>query len=293
MARMARLTRRLNGVFPVAMTRITYRRRLGRPLDLRRPQTYNDKINWLKLYDYPRNPDVIRCADKYLVRAFAAERGLSAHLNPLIGAWDDPRGIDFDSLPTQFVLKANHGCHMNIVCRDKARLDRAWAVGQLTAWLARDFGRETAQLHYSAIARKVICEALIEGERPGQLPADYKIHCFHGQPAIVNHTTNRAQGILLTHYDLQWNRLPISSRPADEPAPRPALLDQMIAVSRAPSKGFRYVRVDLYAPRDRVILGEMTFTPAAGFNRYATPEGDRWMGELLDISDLVARRRRR
>ena len=277
--------------FPAPMCHVWHRRLVGRPLHLRNPVGYGDKINWLKLYEDPFDLEVSRCADKYRMRAFVAERGLADHLPPLLGVWDDPRDIDFDALPDPFVLKANHGSSMNLICRDPGSFDRAKAVRRLAEWLEIDFGRVHAERHYSRIPRKVICEALIQGDAPGESPVDYKVICFHGNPVAIIHGVYRSAVRVVTHFDLNWKQLPISKNPTDLPIERPDRLDEMLAIARTLSTGFPLVRVDLYASSGRVFIGEMTFTPSAGYNTSNTAEGDAWLGERLDISDLVAARR--
>ena len=116
-------------VAPKLMSKRLYKQRLNKKLNLKNPQTFNEKIQWLKLYYCPNNPLVIQCADKYLAREYIKERGYGQYLNKLIGVWDSVDEIDWDRLPEKFAIKCNHGCGYNIICDDKSKLDISEAVG--------------------------------------------------------------------------------------------------------------------------------------------------------------------
>ena len=113
----------VTSISPVLSNKIMYRVKMKKKLNLKNPKTFNEKINWLKIYDYPYNETVIKCADKYLVRDYLREKKLSKYLVNLFGVWDSPDEINFDALPNKFVLKCNHGCGYNIICTDKLYLD--------------------------------------------------------------------------------------------------------------------------------------------------------------------------
>ena len=132
---------------------------LKKKIDLKNPQTFNEKIQWLKIHDYPKNPLVIQGADKYAVRRYIQKKGLGNTLVPLIGAWERAEDIDWDKLPEKFVLKCNHGCAYNILCPDKKKFDKEAAIKQLNKWMKEDFGAYNIELHYSQIKPHMItCE---------------------------------------------------------------------------------------------------------------------------------------
>ena len=125
-------------------------------LDLKNPRTFNEKLQWLKLYYYPQNDLAVKCADKYRVREYIKDKGYENTLVPLLGVWDNVEDIDWDSLPNKFVLKCNHGCAYNIVCNDKTEFDRIKAKKQLNKWLKEDFGAFNIEPHYSNIKKHKI-----------------------------------------------------------------------------------------------------------------------------------------
>ena len=195
-------------ISPVLCSRWRFRRTFGRPLDLRTPQTLNEKLMWLKLRRYGSDPLVTRCADKYAVRDYVESCGCGDILNELYGAWDRPRDIPWDALPHAFVLKCNHGCGYNILCPDKSTLDREAAVRTLNKWLRHDFWRDFAELQYRPIPKKIVCERFLgHGD---DLP-DYKIYCFHGQPRYILVCEGRSHGKPKFYFfDPDWHFLPIT-----------------------------------------------------------------------------------
>lgn len=141
------------------MSKLYFKIVLKEKLDLKNPRTFNEKLQWLKLYYYPQNDLAVKCADKYRVREYIKDKEYENTLVPLLGAWDNVEDIDWDSLPNKFVLKCNHGCAYNIVCNDKTEFDRIKAKKQLNTWLKEDFGAFNIEPHYSNIKKhKITCE---------------------------------------------------------------------------------------------------------------------------------------
>ena len=163
------------------MSKFYFRIVLKKKLNLENPRTFNEKMQWLKLYYFPFDKNVIRCTDKYKVRGYMKERGYEDLLVPLIGCWEHAEEIDWELLPKQFVLKCNHGCAYNILCNDKSRLDKRHAIKQLNRWLKEDFGAFNIELHYSQIKpHLILCEEFL-----GDCIMDYKFFCFNGEPKFV------------------------------------------------------------------------------------------------------------
>ena len=128
-------------------------------MNLKDPQTFNEKLQWLKLYYFPKDQLAIQCADKYAVRNYIKAKGYSDKLVPLVGSWKEAKDIEWDKLPEKFVLKCNHGCAYNLVCTDKNVLDKQSTIRQLDEWMKEDFGAFNIELHYSAIKQHmIICE---------------------------------------------------------------------------------------------------------------------------------------
>lgn len=248
-------------------------------LNLIEPRTYNEKINWMKLYD--STPEKTRLADKYLVRQYIKDKIGEEYLIPILGVWDRFDDIDFDALPNKFVLKCNHGCGWNIIVQNKAMLDIQDAKRKIDGWMNQNFAwRFGMELHYKNIIPKIIAEVYIEDKKSKNL-LDYKVHCFNGEPEFIqvigDRDYDKHTGKQLV-YDFSWRRQKWSF--GDYPCyqndlSEPKNLDELYNVSKKLCEGFSYVRIDFYI-LNRVYFGEMTFTPASGSYR----DNDDWNSEI-------------
>lgn len=276
------------GFFPVAASKIVYRRARGERLDLKNPKLYDEKLQYLKLFEYSKNDLVSMCADKYAVREYVKQCGCEDTLNELIGVWDDVDSIPFDELPDKFVLKCTHGCHMNIICRDKQRLDIAATKKQLKKWMKEKYWKRNAELHYKKIQPRVICERYISDLAEG-LPIDYKIYCFDGAPQFVEIISGRSEDFLLFKDTYRWVNtwevIDAATVENDLNVPRPVSFDKMLSVSKKLSQGgkFPFVRVDLYDVNGNVVFGELTFTSAGCADETLHRDTEVQFGKLLNI----------
>lgn len=258
---------------------------LGRELNLDNPQTYNDKMQWLKLYWY--DPNMKDCVDKYKVREYIAEKGYGHTLNELYGVYDKAEDIDFDKLPDSFILKANHGCRMNIIVNDKSELDREKAVRQLNEWLAEDFYWRNTDWVYKGIEPKIVCEKNLSNDK-GEVPEDYKIFCFEGEPRVIAVDVDRYGDHYRNLYDSKWNyiegRINYKYK-KEKQVPKPELLEEMVEMARILSADFLHVRVDVYELEGKLIFGELTFFNGSGFTRQEPPEFERYLGNFLPLPE--------
>lgn len=238
------------------------------------PSTFNEWIQWLKVNMTEEELALkTELADKYAVRDWVADRIGNDCLIPLVGGpWKRGEDIDFDALPEKFVLKANHGSGMNLVVKDKSILDKEMAVRECNKWINTLFGWLGIEAQYFHIPKCIIAEKYIE-QSNGDL-MDYKIHCFHGRPRIIqiigerdfqSHTAKEA------FFDMDWKRGNLmyhTYEQYEESPARPKRLNEMVNIAEKLSSGFQYVRVDLYEVNDKIYFGEMTFTPRNGFGNW-------------------------
>ena len=259
-----------------------FKRTFGRELNLAAPKTFNEKIQWLMLYH--RIPEVTRLADKYEVRSYVAQQVGNWLLNDLFGVWDDPFAVAFDQLPESFVLKVTSGSGKNIFCRDKSRLDVEKTRRQLARWMKRSEYWRAREWCYKNIEPRIICERLLTDEG-GAIPSDFKFFCFDGEPLFVQLDTDRFTNHRRDLFDLDWKPLPFSFEyPSSGPnVQRPHNLETMISAARALSRGFPFVRVDLYSILERVVFGEMTWYPEGGLGRFIPDIYDLHLGEALTL----------
>ena len=261
--------------------KLWYKRTTKKELNLEAPKTFNEKIQWMKLYD--STPLKTRLADKYLVRDWVKEKIGEEYLVPLLGVWDSFEEIDFDKLPDQFVLKANHGSGWNIIVKDKNSLDRAEAKKKLDMWMSKNFGlKSSMELHYMRIEPKIIAEQYIENI-DGLY--DYKVLCFSGKAHYIWVDIDRFTDHCRNIYDLEWNLQPftIGYKQSKKEVPPPKQLSKMIELSKILSAGFAHVRVDFYEVEDQIYFGEMTFTSGNGGETFTPPQYERVLGDLIQL----------
>lgn len=261
-----------------------YRLSTGERLNLDNPRTFNEKIQWLKLYD--TTPLKTRLADKYLMRGWVSNRIGSEHLIPLLGVWDHFDDINFNELPNQFVLKCNHGCGFNIIVTDKNTFNKSDAKQKIDYWMSVNFAFQCGfELQYRDIPHKIIAEKYMPS-LDGSL-IDYRIYCFNGQPQqiwadIFSGTPNHRREI----FDLSWHKLPLSCLwpPADGLLDnKPKTLDEMYQLATQLSRDFAFVRVDFYEISNKVYLGELTFTPMSGTGHITPSIYNLKLGSMLDL----------
>ena len=267
------------------MSKIYYRIVLHKKLNLKNPKTFNEKLQWLKLYYFPNNQKAIDCACKYKVREYVKEKGLEDTLNDLYGVYDCVDEIDFDALPNQFVLKCSHGCGYNILCPDKCKLDIENTKRMLNKWMKEDFSEFNAEPHYSKIKPKIICEKYLGGDM-----VDYKFFCFNGEPEFMYIAKGFGEGEdeTISFFDKEGNKAEYKRADfrAYENAKIPESFNSMMEMSRVLSKDFPFVRVDLFEVDGKIYFSELTFTPCGCMMKVDPQEIEEKWGELIDLSNL-------
>lgn len=259
----------------------------GKKLRLKQPITFNEKLQWLKLYD--RRKIYQTCADKLQVRDYVAQKLGEEYLIPMLGCWEWAEDIDFDALPEQFVLKCNHNSGLGMcICKDKSKLDIEKVRKELQTGLRQDYYYHLREWSYKDLPRRILAEAFLT-DGSGNL-ADYKIHVFNGEPRFILVCADRFAGSGLTEdfYTPAWEHMDIR-RPgipnAKKAQPRPALLEEMLACAKKLCEGLPFVRADFYVCNDRIYFGEMTFYPAGGVTPFDPPQWDETFGSWLQLPE--------
>ncbi len=260
-----------------------YKKKTGKQLNLEHPQTFNEKIQWLKLYD--STPLKTKLADKYLVRDWVAEKIGAEHLVSLLGVYDKFDDIDFDKLPDKFVIKTNHDSVSRGIVSDKSKFD---------VTKARDYFNQKMRIntaftsymepYYKDIVPKIIVEEYLENSE-NELH-DYKFLCFNGKVHIVWFQTEWQTGLKATFFDTEWNSLPFTyGAPLYKGyVEKPNNLEEMIKLAETLAAGFIHVRVDFYRLNDGTIkFGEMLFSPDGGPYKWDPPEYDKIIGDLIKL----------
>lgn len=262
--------------------KLLFRVRVGYKLNLNDPCTFNEKLQWLKLYD--RNPLYTRLVDKAEVKSWVAERIGWKHVIPTFGIWNSFSEINFDMLPSQFVLKCTHDSGGLVICRDRAKFDIRAARKKIDRSLSRNFYWSGREWPYMNVKPRIIAEKYLDD---GTFDlTDYKFMCFDGCVKCVFTCTGRVENDLrVDFFDPEWNHLPLTRHypNADIPPAAPACLKEMIVLSETLSESIPFVRVDFYEIAGELYFGEMTFYPGSGFEEFDPREWDERLGSWLDL----------
>ena len=255
---------------------------LKKKVDLKNPKTFNEKIQWLKIHDYPNNQLVINGADKYRVREYIEEKGLGDILVPLLGHWDRPEDIVWDNLPKKFVLKCNHGCAYNILCNDKSVFNKKDAIKKMKKWMNEDFGAFNIENHYSKIKPHITCEEFL-----GECIIDYKFFCFNGEPKYIYISSDLVHDrqAQIGFFYLDGTKMPLIR---DDYAPMdieelPVFFEDMKKAAEALCKDFSFVRVDFFCANGTYYFAELTFTPSGGMMPFNPDKYDLEWGKLITL----------
>lgn len=286
MKRIIRFLRKLlTSINPILSNRIMYHHLTGKKLNFKNPITFNDKINWLKFYQYPNNETVIKCTDKYLVREYLKKKQMDKYIVKLIDKWDKVSDIDWGILPNKYVLKCNHGSKYNIICDDKSKLDIKKAEKKLKHWMNEDFGKTSCEPHYSKIKRKIICEEYL-----GDNLVDLQVWCSYGKILFIVYI-NSPHGVNEKKtFDENWNELDfVTSLPKIKgKQKKPKRLEEVICISKKLSKEFVFLRMDFYILKNGDIkISEMSFSPASGFIKWNPSSADIELGKKLNIEKYL------
>lgn len=276
-------------ISPVVASKVLFLFAMKKRLDLENPITFNEKIQWLKLYW--QDDRVAKCSDKYDVREYVESCGLEEILNPIYGMYKNAEDIDFNKLPKKFALKGTHGCGYNIICTDKEKLDLEKTKETCNIWLKSRYSQVSAEVQYDKMEAKLIAEKFIEG-REENGPVDYKVFCFNGEAKFTMVCEERGGSERAKFYflDNKWNILPynndskiVQKEGKVKNIYKPKSFEKMIEYAQKLSEPFPFVRVDFYDVDGRPVLGEMTFTPCGGIDSRLDKDVDIMMGDLITL----------
>lgn len=266
-----------------------FKANMGYELNLENPRTFNEKLQWLKLYDH--RPEYTIMVDKFLVKEYVADKIGSQYVIPLLGVWKMAEDINFEDLPNSFVLKCNHNSGNVIICRDKNYFDTANARKILGNALKEDFYVYGKEWPYKNVKKRILAEKYIfdETSENGLDLPDYKVMCFDGKVKAVQVHKGRFLGKHTQEwYDADWNMM-YFKRPGQDrdfsKIERPVFLDKMIELSEILSEGIPEIRVDWYYANNRLYFGELTFFEDSGLIGFDPPEFDEKLGNMITLPE--------
>lgn len=274
----------LNWLPDKAYLSLMYRASFKKKMNWKDPKTFNEKLQWLKLYG--RKPEHSIMADKYRVRKYIAEVIGNEYLIPLLGVWKRPDDIDFDAMPEKFVLKCNHNSGLGMcICKDKSKLDTARVKQDLTRGLRQNYYLHGREWCYKNIERRVIAEQFMQ-DSSGELK-DYKFLCFNGRVKCSFICSDRFsnKGLHVTFFDRDWNMMPFERHyPAQkEGFEKPENYELMLELAEKLAESHEFVRIDFYEVDGQVYFGEMTFYPGSGFEEFTPEKWDDILGSWIKL----------
>lgn len=268
---------------------LMYRANMGEKINLDNPRTFNEKIQWLKLYD--RNPEYIKMADKYKVKKYVADIIGEEYIIPTLGVYDKFDDIDFEKLPNQFVLKCTHDSGGNVICKDKKEFNIDKAKEKINKSMKKNYFYWGREWPYKMVKPRIIAEQYMEDKVDGEL-RDYKFFCFDGEPKVMFVATDRGKGeTKFDFFDLEFNHLDIEQHypNSKEKIRKPKEFEKMIELSKKISKNLKHARVDFYEVNGNVYFGEITFYHLSGFQPFSPKEWDIIFGNWIDLQSKKER----
>lgn len=258
--------------------------RTGHALDLNNPKTFNEKLQWLKLYD--RKPIYTTMVDKYEAKKYVANIIGEEHIIPTLAVYDSVEDIDFDALPDQFVLKCTHDSGGVVICSDKSKLDRKKAIEKLRKGLNSNFFWTNREWPYKNVKPRIIAEQYMEDENTKEL-RDYKFFCFDGVVKLFKIDFDRFTEHHANYYTPTGQLQPfgeamVPPKP-DKVLEMPVTIGQMVEMAEKLAGDKCFVRIDFYDHKEQVYFGEITFFPASGMGKFIPSEWDNTLGRWLTL----------
>ena len=267
---------------PIQYESVTQKR-----LNLEKPETFNEKLQWYKVYY--KNPSFHQLADKYNVRDYIKQKIGEQYLNDLLGVYKTPKEIDFEQLPEKFVLKCVHGSGFNLIVKNKKDICFKQTIKLLKKWQKKNYYNKGKEWSYKNIEPLIIAEKFLEDSK-NKIINDYKFFCFNGDIKFIQVDLERKVNNFRCHYDTNWQKLPFYHEKNPfytGEAEQPSNLEDMIYVAQTLSKDIPFVRVDLYSIDNKTIFGEMTFYPSNGTNPYLPLEYNKIIGDYFVLPNKI------
>ena len=270
--------------------RFMYKIKFGKKLNLENPQTFNEKLSWIKVKYY--NPLYTKLADKYEARRYIADKIGEEYLIPLLGVYDSFDEIDFDKLPDQFVIKCNHDSGGIVICKDKSKLDIKQARKKIERCLKRNYYKRSREWVYRDIKPRILIEKYMENKNKSGL-IDFKFFCFDGTPKFLyvsegleNHSTAKISFLSMDFRLESFHRKDFKPFNDISEVFKPVNYDKMVELARELSVNFPFIRIDFYEIKGNIYFSEFTFFPCSGMLPFEPEEWDKIIGCWLKLPKI-------
>lgn len=255
-------------------------------LDLENPRTFNEKLQYLKLYD--RKPFYTNLVDKYEVRKFVTEVIGEEYLIPLLGRWNTFDEIDFSKLPNQFVLKCTHDSGGIVICKDKRKFNIKEAKRKIQKCMKTNYYYKGREWPYKDVKPRIIAEQYMIDESGTELK-DYKVFNFNNVPKLIEVDFDRFIQHKRNIYDTKWNYLNLCIEYPTDPnkkIEKPKNLEEMLSCAKKLSKGFPFLRTDFYNINGKIYFGEITLYHGSGLEKIIPEKYEKILGDWINLKDI-------
>ena len=265
-----------------------FKAKVGYPLNLTSPKTFNEKLQWLKLHD--RKPIYTTMVDKYAVKDYVASIIGEQYIIPTLGVWDNFDDIDFDALPNQFVLKCTHDSGGLVICKDKSKLDIKKAKKKINKSLHRNYYYMFREWPYKDVKPRIIAEKYMEDHSTSEL-RDYKFFCFGGTAKCYKVDFDRFVSHKANYFTSDGELMKLGEEVCppnfEKDIPIPENLNKMKEFAEKLSATLPFLRADFYDVDGKVYFGELTFYPASGFGKFIFDGNDELLGSWIKLPKMV------
>lgn len=268
--------------------KFTYRLMIGQKLNLNNPQTFNEKLQWLKIHD--RNYQYTNLVDKIEAKKIVGKVIGEEYIIPTLEVCNSFDKIDWEKLPNRFIIKCNHNSGGVIIVNDKKEIDKDSLRAHFNKLLKKNYYYNGREYPYKNIKPKIMIEENIQNSNTKKQIDDYKLMCFNGKVKCSFVCSNRdsKEGLCVNFYDRDWNPMPFERHyPKNKHEfPKPKEYDKMVKLAEKLSKNIPFVRVDFYVVNNKIYFGELTFYPGSGMEEFTPNKWDYILGTWLDISKI-------
>lgn len=263
---------------------ILFNVRMNKKLDLENPKTFNQKLQWLKLYD--QNPEYTNLVDKYEVKEIVAKKIGKEYIIPTLGIYNNFNEINFEELPNKFVIKCTHDSGSAIICQDKKNFKKRETKKKLDKCLRKNFFYSGREWPYKNVKPRIIIEKLLIDKEHKDI-LDYKFLCFNGEAKLCFVCSDRRapDGLKVDFFDLNWKHMPFERhyKNSTKEIPKPKKFEEMIQLAEELAKGIPFVRIDFFEVNNCIYFGEYTFYPGCGLEEFTPEKWDDILGDWIDL----------
>jgi hypothetical protein len=248
------------------------------------PKTFNEKVQWRKLYDRPPIFNIL--ADKLAVKDYVYSKRTPVLVPKVLWEGDTLKDIDFDEIPENYVIKANHASGTNYIVKGQRPSIKKLDTLE-DEWRDIDVSKTFVEWAYSEIPIKFFVEEFLDIAE--SVPVDYKFWVFHGKVKFVQVDVDRFIDHKRAFFSKYFEKLPflLTLPDIDREIKPPENFNEMVSIAESLADGLDFVRVDLYSDENKVYFGECTMYPGGGYEEFKPKSKDLEIGSLWCLDQSI------